>query len=189
MAEGLVRDMATPGREQRSLPSVARLQLLLFDAARLGRADMISPLHHAGVDLEARDPAGYTALILASYHGSLETTQALIEAGANVDTPDLARGNTALMGVAFKGYGEILRCLLKAGAQVDCRNKAGQTALMMAALFGHTAIVEQLIAAGADVLCVDIAGNSARSVAAAQHNEAMIRLLDLATPRREVVDG
>jgi ankyrin repeat protein len=175
--------------QPRPLPPPERLQELLFDAARLGRADMILPLCQAGVELEAHDPRGYTALILASYNGSLETTKALLEAGATVDAPDTGRGNTALMGVAFKGFGEIVACLLDAGAEVDRRNLAGQTALMMAALFGHGAIVEELIAAGADPALVDVAGNSARSVAAAQSNAAMLMLLDVACPVIGSLDG
>lgn len=162
------------------LPSPERIQELLFDAARLGRADMIEPLVHAGADVEAHDPKGYTALILASYHGSLDTTQALLTAGARVDAPDQPRGNTALMGVAFKGFAQIVACLLRAGAAVNQRNRAGQTALMMAALFGHAAIVEELIEAGADATLQDAVGNSARWVADQQGNSAMCALIDMA---------
>jgi ankyrin repeat protein len=164
----------------RPLPPPGRIQELLFDAARLGRADMIQPLVRAGADLEAHDPKGYSALILATYHGSLETTQALLDAGAYIDGPELARGNTALMGVAFKGYAQIVACLLGAGARVDRRNRAGQTALMMAALFGHAAIVEELIEAGADPALEDAAGNSAGSLADQQGNGAMRALIDMA---------
>jgi len=165
----------------RPLPSPERLQELLFDAARLGRADMIPVLVSVGIDLEARDPKGYTALILASYHGSLETTEALLAAGVQVDAPDLGRGNTALMGVAFKGYGAINRRLLASGADASRRNRAGQTALMMAAMFGHAEIVEDLIAAGADIDCTDVAGNSAMSLAGTQGNAAMTMLLEVAS--------
>lgn len=171
------------------LPPPERLQELLFDAARLGRADMIAPLYRAGVDLEATDTRGYTALILASYNGSLETTRALIEAGARVDAPDAGRGNTALMGVAFKGYRDIAHCLISAGATIDRRNRAGQTALMTAALFGHARIVEDLLAAGADPLLVDAAGNSARSLAAAQDNLTIVALFDAACPPVGMFDG
>lgn len=171
------------------LPPAERLQDLFFDAARLGRADMIPALYRAGVDLEATDMRGYTALILASYNGSIEATRILLELGAGVDTPDEGRGNTALMGVAFKGYRQILLCLLQAGAVVDCRNRAGQTALMTATLFGHTEIVEDLLAAGANPLLVDAAGNSARSLAGTQGNLAMLELLDSACPPTGTLDG
>ena len=183
MPEGSGSDAPPP------LPSPERLQELLFDAARLGRADMIAPLCRAGVDLEAKDPRGYTALILATYNGSIDATRALIEAGALFDAADEGRGNTALMGVAFKGYRRIAKLLLQSGATVDARNRSGQTALMTAALFGRADIVEDLLAHGASPLLVDAAGNSARSVAAAQGNEAIVALLDTASPPIGMLDG
>lgn len=173
----------------RPLPTPERLQELLFDAARLGRADMIPALISAGINLEAYDPKGYTALILASYHGSLETTEALLDAGAQIDAPDLGRGNTALMGVAFKGFGAIAHRLLAAGAEANKRNRAGQTALMMAAMFGHAEIVEMLIVAGADIDCTDAEGNSAVSLACAQGNKAMTLLLGMASLPVNKPDG
>jgi ankyrin repeat protein len=175
-------DEPTPARDLRPLPTPSRLQHLLFEAARLGRADMISPLCQAGAHPEVWDQGGYTPLILASYHGSLETTLALLDQGATVDTADLGRGNTALMGVAFKGFAAIVKCLLAAGADVNHRNHAGQSALMMAALFGHAAIVEELIEAGADPYLMDAGGNSATSLARSQGNQAMACLLEMARP-------
>jgi len=162
-----------------ALPSPARLEQLMFDAARLGRIDVLPALFQAGVDLEARDDKGHTALILASYNGQAAATDLLLTLGAIVDAPDAGRGNTALMGVAFKGYLAIAERLLAAGASVRRTNQAGQTALMMAALFGHEAIVDRLLAAGGNPETVDAAGNSAITVAQAQGNEPMVaRLVD-----------
>ena len=159
------------------LPSSERLQELLFDAARLGRDDMIPALLQAGADIAALDPKGYTPLILASYHGHQATTALLLQHGAPVDTQDHARGNTALMGVAFKGYTQIAELLLDAGADAHSKNFAGQTALMMAALFGHSAIVDLLVDRGSDPHVQDAAGNSAISVAETQNNELMVARL------------
>ncbi|RVT90559.1 ankyrin repeat domain-containing protein [Sphingomonas crocodyli] len=159
------------------LPSPARLQQLLFDAARLGRIDVLPALLEAGVDIEARDDKGHTPLILASYNGHAAATEALIKAGARVDAPDSARGNTALMGVVFKGYEAFVDRLLIAGADPERANHAGQTALMMAAMFGRTAIIDRLLAAGADPLRVDAVGNSAWSVARGQGNEVIVQRL------------
>lgn len=160
-------------QELRPLPSSARLQELFFDAARIGRDDVLPALIQAGVDRHARDAKGYTALILASYHGHETATRLLVEAGAAIDAGDTARGNTALMGVAFKGFTAIARLLIEAGAEVDRRNAAGQTALMLAALFDQRAIVDLLLGAGADPDATDAAGNSAVGVAMAQGNGGM----------------
>ncbi len=170
-------------RDLPPLPSPERLQELWFDAARSGRDDMIPALLQAGVDIEARDARGHSALVLASYNDQPSTTALLLAEGAAVDGTDEARVNTALMGVAFKGYDHLAALLIEAGAEVDRRNGVGQTALMMAALFGKTAIVDRLIAAGADAAATDAAGNDARSVAASQGNAAMVEHLDRVAPR------
>jgi ankyrin repeat protein len=159
---------------ERPLPSPERIQELLHDAARIGRADVIPALLLAGADIEARDSKGYTPLILAAYNGHDAAAALLLHHGARPDTPDLVRGNTALMGVAFKGYDSIAGQLLAARAQPDAINKAGQTALMMAAMFGHAAIVDRLLAAGADPRAIDAAGNSASSIARGQGNDLMV---------------
>ncbi len=154
-------------------PSPERRQQLLFDAARLGRTDMIDPLLKAGADINAYDDRGFTPLILAAYNGQLSTVDALIAKGANACRPDRDQGNTAQMGVAFKGEDAIATRLLKAGCDVNARNNAGQTALMMASLFNRTRQVDMLLAAGADRTIQDAAGRSASSVAADQGNSPM----------------
>jgi len=154
-------------------PSPERRQQLMFDAARLGRVDMIDPLLKFGADINAYDDRGFTPLILAAYNGQAATVDALIAKGANACRPDRDQGNTAQMGVAFKGEDAIAARLLKAGCDVNTRNNAGQTALMMASLFNRTRQVDMLLAAGADRTIQDAAGRSARSVAADQGNEPM----------------
>ena len=173
----------TAGQALPPLPSPERLQDLLFDAARLGRDDMIRALLQAGADSAAQDAKGYTALILATYHDHRSTAALLVDQGADIDQPDAGRGNTALMGVAFKGFGDLARQLLAAGADPHATNKAGQTALMMAALFGHADIVDALLERGADPHQQDSAGNSALSVAASQGNDAMKARLEGGPPR------
>lgn len=162
------------------LPSAERIQELLFEAARIGRDDMITLLIEAGADLEAHDIKGHTALVLATYNGHESTTGLLLELGA---APD---GNTVsgspLMGVCFKGHLRIAKKLIDAGADVNQRNSAGQTALMMASLFGHRGIIDLLVSNGADLRAIDAAGNDAVSLARAQGNEEMAYwLLELAS--------
>jgi len=171
------RQTSGSATEDRPLPPPERLQELLFDAATIGRDDVIPALIQAGADPAARDPRGYTPLILASYNGREAATRLLLDLGAPVNAADAVRGNTALHGVAFKGYDAITAMLIAAGADADARNLAGQTALMMAALFGRAEIFHRLIAAGADPDAVDAAGNSAHSVAVAQGNEVMLQTI------------
>ncbi|MFV1919377.1 ankyrin repeat domain-containing protein [Sphingomonas sp. MJ1 (PH-R8)] len=160
-----------------AVPSAERRQELLFDAARLGRVDMIDTLVKAGADVDGYDRRGFTPLILAAYNGQKEAVEALLERGADPCKPDAGQGNTAQMGVAFKGDDAIAARLLKTDCDVNARNKAGQTALMMAALFSRTAQVDLLVAAGADASIADATGRTAASVAAAQGNTALAAAL------------
>jgi ankyrin repeat protein len=166
---------------QAPLPPPQRLQELLFDAARLGRDDMIPALLQAGAQIEGQDERGFSPLVLASYNGQESTTALLLSLGALPDgLPDDA-GSSALMGVAFKGYVAIGGMLLNAGADPDRANRAGQTALMMASLFDQREIIALLIAAGADLSRRDGSGKTAADIAEAQGNPELATMLQQAS--------
>lgn len=154
-----------------------RSQVLLFDAARLGRADLVAVLVAAGADPNARDDRGFTPLMLTAYNDQMDTVEALLALHADPCLPDRDQGNTAQMGVAFRGYDAMAARLLKAPCNANAANKVGQTALMMAALFGPTAQVRMLMAAGADLRKADASGRTAASVARDQGNTEMARQL------------
>lgn len=61
----------------------AQLADYFFEAARNGRTDMLATFIEAGYDLDTQDAKGYSALILAAYHGHAEAVDALLAAGAN----------------------------------------------------------------------------------------------------------
>ncbi|CCW19078.1 Ankyrin [Sphingobium indicum BiD32] len=163
---------AAPASAQ-ELPPPERRQELLFEAAKLGRTDLIPALVKAGGDVNAYEARGFTPLILAAYNGQAAAVDALIAAGADPCKPDANQGNTAQMGVAFKGDDAIAARLLKEKCDVNARNNAGQTALMMAALFGRTKQIDLLLAAGADPAIADASGRTAAVVAATQGNDGL----------------
>lgn len=102
----------------------------------------------AAANLEARDHAGRTALILAAGDGNPALVRALIAAGADVNARS-EPGQTALDAAARFGHVEIIDALLAAGAKVDLATD-GYTELMTAATNGQAAAVDRLLAAGAD---------------------------------------
>ncbi|MBB4594202.1 ankyrin repeat domain-containing protein [Xanthomonas cannabis] len=141
-------------------PEQVKLQLreYFFDAAREGRQDMLAEFIRSHYDLNTRDEKGYTALILAAYHGQRPAVEQLLSAGADPCAQD-KRGNTALMGAIFKGELGIAKRLMQADCAPDQRNNAGQTAAMYAALFQRTDVLKDLAAKGADLSLKDGQGN------------------------------
>ena len=100
--------------------------------------------------LEARDPQGRTALLLATVLGHTALATSLINAGANVNAQDHQRDSAYLLAGA-EGNLPILRLALAHGADLRSTNRFGGTALIPAAERGHGEAVRLLIAAGVDV--------------------------------------
>ncbi|MCF4996488.1 hypothetical protein GIW70_10780 [Pseudomonas syringae] len=142
----------------------SQLQDYYFDAARRGDVPMLDTFIEAGYSLDTRDAKGYTALILAAYHGRGEAVERLLTAGADACAQD-QRGNTALMGAIFKGELQIARRLMRSDCSPDQRNGAGQTAAMYAGLFKRVELLDALKARGADLNAEDPLGNSATRLA------------------------
>lgn len=84
----------------------------------------------AGVDVNSKDEKGMTALMWATFSGSLELVNLLLEAGAN---PNLTTNNlfTAIMACAGTKIDDNSRecfvALMKAGADINAKNGKGET--------------------------------------------------------------
>lgn len=136
----------TPAEEQR----YAELQLMALDFARRGDTGNLGAMLRAGLPANLADHKGNTLLMLAAYHGQLETAQLLLHHGAAVDRPN-DRGQTPLGGVAFKGDLRLATLLLDHGADLEADNGLGMTPVMFAAMFGRTETVELLRRRGASL--------------------------------------
>ena len=106
-------------------------------AALLARSD---------VDVNALNPAGESALMLAAIAGDLDACRQLLERGALVRKPGWAPIHYAASGPETR----IVRLLLDRGAEIDAEAPNGTTALMLAAQAGPETTVEFLLARGAD---------------------------------------
>ena len=101
-----------------------------FALAKSGNAQAVQAAVNKGVDLEARDKNGWTALMVAAANNpNPEVITTLFRAGAKVN----ARGNdgdTALMHAAnINQNPEVITTLLQAGADVKAKDSGGRTAL------------------------------------------------------------
>ncbi len=133
-------------------------------AARGGHLGIIEAfIGTLGVDVDAVDEIGFTALMCAAEQGHTDTVNAL--AGtykANVEAVD-KDGRTALMHAAWNGHTATVNVLAGThNANVEAVGHSGWTALMRAAMNGHTDTVNALAGTyNANVDAVDQSGMTA----------------------------
>lgn len=103
-------------------------------------------LAQSGIDVDAPNAAGETALMLTAIAGDLQASQQLVARGAKVQLPGWSPIHYAASG-ANTG---LVRWLLERGAQVDAESPNGTTPLMLAAQHAPESTVDLLLERGAD---------------------------------------
>lgn len=104
----------------------------LWRAAENGEASEVNAILSRGVDVNARNEHGMTALMRAARFGHAAVVHVLIERGAD---PNLARNDkfTALALAAFFGHTETVRILIENGAKTEVVTRFGTSPRMWAA--------------------------------------------------------
>ena len=104
-----------------------------------GHYAVVQLLLEAGIDKDAVDSDGQTALHLAVGGSAWNIVPLLLEAGADIDATD-SEGCTALHVAIEFGCLETVRRLLEAGADKDATDSEGNTALSLAVLTGRAEV-------------------------------------------------
>lgn len=108
----------------------ARVVELALHFAREGMTGELAGFVEHGLPADVQDQDGNTPLMLAAYHGHVETVRMLVEHGADVDLRN-NRDQSPVAGAVFKGEDEVVRELVAAGADLDAGTpSARQTAEM-----------------------------------------------------------
>ena len=103
-------------------------------------------LAQPGLQIDALNAAGESALMMAALKGEAEGLKLLLEHGAKINRS----GWSPLHYAASGPDPEIVRTLLDRGAEIDAPAPSGTTPLMMAAQYGSEDSVKLLLQRGAD---------------------------------------
>ena len=131
-----------------------------------------------GVDVNAAQGDGMTALHWAATNGDVAMTQMLLSAGANVRATTRLGGITALHLATQGGQAQVAAALIAGGAEPNLVTALGATPLMLAARSGNTETVTRLVEVGADINAKEQAyGQTALMIAAGLDRADVVRLL------------
>jgi ankyrin repeat protein len=124
--------------------------IALIETVRSKDTEATRRLLGAGVDPDARQADGATALHWAVYQEDVDIVEALVQVNADVNIVNRL-GASPLYLAAKTGNAKLIGILLSADADPNVKLPSGETPLMSAARSGSVDGVSYLIAAGADV--------------------------------------
>jgi len=121
----------------------------------------------------------------ASYHGDLETTKKLLQAGASIrpqiqgrkSALHFACGATPVINQEYKGSPEVAEYLISQGADVNAQDGGGNTPLMDAIANHNLECVKILLSHGADIQLRSKFGSTAIDLAQTYRDEAILQAL------------
>jgi len=150
----------------------------IADAAMAKDAAAVKKLLKDGLDVNAAQGDGMTALHWAALNGDAELASMLLYAGANVGAKTRLGGYTPLHLAAQIGNASVIAPLIAAGSVVSATTTTGATALMQASHAGSTESVRMLIENGADLNVKETAnGQTALMFAAAADRVDVVKML------------
>ena len=158
----------------------ARDQVLLT-AAKVGDVPLLRKLLDEGIDVNAINDNGNTALHQPAAYAHAQSLRMMLRNGALIDSRTSSSGSTPLFYVAKVG---LARILLDRGADINITNNFGITPLIVAAKSNREAIVQLLLKNGAMISAVDDCGRTALEWAQERQYGVIVQLLQKAEAQR-----
>jgi len=128
------------------------------------RVEVVEAFLDAGYDVNKRNQASQTPLIVASDEGCLKTVELLLRRGADINASDID-GCTALMYAGDKKRAQIVALLIANKADVNLQNDSGWTALMFAIDSGNKETIDAMITIDTDAMLKNKDNKTARDFA------------------------
>ena len=126
-------------------------------------------------NLNVRDAAGLTPLMISIRAGDISAVKALVEAGANTNLESPDNGSPLSEAVGLRAAA-IVKLLLEHGAKPNSKTSMGlmkgQTPLFMACMFSDLSLCQALVSHGADPNAEDAQGETPLSTAVSARTSA-----------------
>jgi len=158
-----------------------------FDAINKGDTQKVDSLLASGMNADAVDVSGRSALYFACREGQTEIAKKLINKGCQVDRV-ANNGATPLFVAAQGAHMDVMRSLIDAGA--DVKSPRNVTYSFIASQNGHLDALNLFLENGADPLQPSMNGFSCLYIAAQNgHTSIVKRLLEIPEIKKTVNEG
>ena len=131
-------------------PEISQKSAQPADLWQAINANSLPHVQQFAKDVDAVDPLGQPALLLASARGYADIVGWLLEKGANIEVRG-PRNWTPLIAATFGGHTGVVKLLLQRKASTTAVSADGLNALFYAVDYQYPDIIDALLAAGADV--------------------------------------
>ena len=120
-----------------------------IESAKKGDIKAVKLFLAEGININAQNERGFTALMHAAEYQRTEVVTLLLENGADVNSKNNRNNRTALMEASSSGNVVIIKQLVERGAEINAKTNTNSTALHFASMWGHVEAVRLLIELGA----------------------------------------
>ena len=115
----------------------------LLHNAKTGNIERMEKSLEQGVDIDMKNEAGSTALMIATYSRQVEAVEFLCKKGANLNIQN-SNGATALIHSAYYNIYDAAEILVRYGADTTIEDRYGNTALDYAKQYEYNRMISLL---------------------------------------------
>jgi len=139
-----------PARTKKKKKGYTYSEITFVECAKKGDIEAVKLFLDEGMNINAVNKRGQTALILAAGYQREELVTLPLEKGADVEFIGERHVRTPLMEAAGAGNNAIIKQLVQKKAKVNARDYENHTPLHFAVMYGHVETVKLLVELGAD---------------------------------------
>ena len=154
------------------------------ECAKKGDIEPVKLFLDEGMDINATNEKGQTAIMRAAEYQRTEVVTLLLEKGAGVHLRSNQHERTAFMEAASSGNCVIIKQLAERGAEINARDHTNYTPLHLACMWGHVEAVKLLIELGANPDIEDVTGVTPMIIAEQNGNAKVVQILKDAGAKR-----